>query len=243
MFQSKTADRKHSAGAWALRAALLACAVQLAGCGPDRMATGSIVPDDYRERHPIVLNEKPITTDVFVTGNRLDSSSAMRIREFAAGYNERGRGPIAILVPRGGRTDGGAALDAVRRELAAGGARTPVQVGSYAVQDPLQASPIRLSYLGMQARVASRCGEWPADLASGSSVETWENRPYWNHGCSTQQNLALMVADPRDLVTPRGESTSDVQMRIRAIKNVRNGAEPGTSWKTQNTNIGQAGGN
>ena len=32
-----------------------------------------------------------------------------------------------------------------------------------------------------------------------------ENRPYWNLGCANQRNLAAMVANPADLVQPRGE--------------------------------------
>ena len=55
--------------------------------------------------------------------------------------------------------------------------------------------------------------------------------------------LAVQVANPRDVASPRGESEADVMMRMRAIQKVRQGNDPGTSWKVQNSNIGTFGGN
>jgi pilus assembly protein CpaD len=224
---------------------LLFAALPLAGCGVDREATGSIVPEDYKDRHPIVISQTGETAmDIFTSGQRLDRPTTLRIRDFAASYAERGRGPIFMMIP-GGPHEAYARLgaDSIRRELANAGIRTPVQMQNYAALDPVQAAPIRLTFYGLKAAVPVKCGEWPADLASGSTLETWENRPYWNYGCAAQSNLATMIADPRDLAGPRGETPSDVAMRSRAITNVRQGTDPGTNWKTQNTNIGQAGGN
>ncbi len=104
-------------------------------------------------------------------------------------------------------------------------------------------SPIRLSFIGTKAVVRSRCGDWPRDLASGSSMEGWQNQPYWNHGCAYQQAFAAQVADPRDLAGPRAEGPSDVAMRTRAIGKVREGEDPGTDWKIENTSIGTVGAN
>ena len=92
------------------------------------------------------------------------------------------------------------------------------------------------------AKVASQCGQWPDDLASAGSINGWENRPYWNLGCSTQSNLAALVADPRDLVSPYGEAPNDVAKRTRAITSIRGGADPATSWTVKNSNIGATGG-
>jgi pilus assembly protein CpaD len=222
-------------------------ALPLAGCGVDRQATGSIVPEDYKARHPIVLSQNGETAvDIFLASHAMDRPTALRIRDFAADYAQRGRGPIYIQAPLAGgahasfvRRD----VEAVRRELVASGVRAPTQVQPYAAPDGGAAAPIRLAFYGLKAAVPTKCGEWPADLASGSTLETWENRPYWNYGCAAQSNLAAMIADPRDLAGPRGETPSDVAMRSRAITNVRQGADPGTNWKTQNTSIGQAGGN
>ena len=229
----------------AMRAALIATVLPLAGCmGTDRLATGSIVPDDYRDRHPIVINDASTVLDVYASGRGLDPGSSTRVRSFAEDYRSRGRGPMTVMIPRD--RGGGTALataESIKRELASTGVNAPIQTAFYDIQNPGQSAPIRLSFVGLKASVATRCGEWPADLASGSSIEGWENRPFWNHGCSYQSNLATQIADPRDLAAPRGESSSDVAMRTRAITNVRNGSDPGTSWKTQNTSIGQAGGN
>jgi pilus assembly protein CpaD len=111
------------------------------------------------------------------------------------------------------------------------------------VADAALASPIRLSFRGLKAEVASRCGQWPHDLASGSSIDGWKNESYWNFGCATQSVLAAQVDDPRDFARARALGPADEEMRLRAIKDVREGKDPGTNWVTKLTSIGQVGGN
>jgi len=53
--------------------------------------------------------------------------------------------------------------------------------------------------------------------------------------------LAAQVDDPRDLAQTRASDPPDVNMRLRAIGDVRNGQDPGTDWKTKITPIGQVG--
>jgi pilus assembly protein CpaD len=222
----------------------LLMAAPLAGCGvPDRLATGSTIPDDYRARHPIALSEQQFVLDIFPAGGALDKAGRDRIRTFVATYVRDGQGPVVIQLPSGVRVqyDSHRVVDQIRRELAANGARGYVNVGTYPAANPLVASPIRLSYVGLKAAVATRCGEWPRDLASGSSVEGWENKPYWNFGCATQSMLANQVANPRDLVNPQGETPGDSAMRTRAITKVRTGDDPSTKWTVKNSSIGTVG--
>jgi pilus assembly protein CpaD len=79
-------------------------------------------------------------------------------------------------------------------------------------------------------------------LASGDNTKEWNNLAYENYGCATQSMLAAQIDDPRDLARARAVTEPDVEMRLRAIDDVRKGTDPGTSWKIQNTAIGQVGG-
>lgn len=218
----------------------------LGGCvTTDRVVTDKIISDDPRLRHPIAVIEAPETLDIFVgPGGRIDNRTAGQIREFGTNAGRTGLRPIVVQLPVGASTSGGAraALPAIRRLLAQGSAHGYVDVGSYPIGDPRLASPVRLSYQTIKAKVTSRCGEWPRDLASGSSIDGWENEHYWNYGCATQSNFAAQIDDPRDLVHQRAEEPSDVAMRTRAITNIRKGEDPGTNWRVKNTNLGAAGG-
>ena len=221
-----------------------AAAIPLVGCMSDPIETSSITTDDYHDRHPIVLTQTPTTLDVFPVGQgALDHGSIDDIRAFAARYQSMGSGRVVILAPSVGGYGTHTAVDEIRRVLASAGLRGSVGLGSYPVADPSLASPIRLSFAGLKAGVASHCGEWPHDLASGSSLDGWKNESYWNFGCATQSVLAAQVDDPRDFARARALGPSDEEMRLRAIGNVRQGQDPGTNWKTQLTAIGQVGGN
>lgn len=233
----------------ALRLLLPLSVLALTGCANvDRMKTSSIPMDDYRKRHPIVLSEAAQKLDIFPAPeiHGLDGRSAAQVAEFGRLYRTTGQGPINIFVPTGGRArlprD---TVAAIRQALAQGGARPPLQITHYPVANTDLASPVRLSFTGLKARVADPCGQWPSDLASGSTVQGWENKPYWNFGCAYQSALAEEVADPRDLVAPRAEDPADTQMRARAIASLRQGKDPTTDWKTKNTaisSIGSSGG-
>lgn len=232
---------------WPARRAVLALAVAtaLSGCGVNRVVPNVDMSADGASRHPIVLAETNYTVDVFpidATG-RLDRHTAAQVQDFAQRYRQLGQGEITILVPQGGAAGLHASYLApalratLEREVA-----HPVTIATYPVADPSLAAPVRLMFAGIRARVAHRCGDWPSDLASGSSLRGWENQPYWNFGCSQQSMLAGQVDDPRDLAAPRGEQPTDTAFRTRAITNVRGGKDPGTSWKTTNTSIGTVGG-
>lgn len=222
-------------GAAAVALSLGACARQ------DRMTTGSVIPNDTRSRHPIVLAQSPETLDIFASGaTSLDTRQRADVVAFAKRYKDAGSGEIHILLPRGASEGGkiGATVSAIRQTLSASGVRGAVAIGSYEVADPALAAPVRLAFMSLQARTATRCGEWPDDLAAAGSKNGWDNRPYYNFGCATQQNLAAQIADPRDLTRPRSLDPADVQMRTRAIGFVRRGADPTTYWSTQSTPIG-----
>jgi len=210
----------------------------------DRMTTSSISMDDYRNRHPIVLAEQARRLDIFPAPEALglDRRSAAQVVEFGTLYRNTGQGPISVLVPADsyGAPPRGA-IAAIRRGLAEGGAMAPLEVSSYPVINHDLASPIRLSFVGLKAKVADACGQWPSDLASGSTTQGWENKPYWNYGCSYQSMFAEQVADPRDLVGPRAEDAADTQMLSRGISDMRKGTDPTTDWKTRNTSISSVG--
>jgi len=220
-------------------------ALSLGACGVDRAATGTIVSPstDYTKTHPIQVSEGAITMDIFPGKGKMDRATDLRLKEFAQNYREQGLGQIEALFPAGSVDDARlrAALPEIRRSLAAGGAKGNISIGSYPVEPGDAAPPIRLAYRALKARVGNRCGEWPADLANGSTLEGWQNRPYWNFGCAYQSAFATQVADPRDFAAPRAEAPIDVEMRRRGIEKVREGADPGSTWKTTNSNIGGVG--
>ena len=109
--------------------------------------------------------------------------------------------------------------------------------GAYLPPNDGAAPPVRVSFTGLKAIVPTKCGQWPEDLASGSSVEGWKNEPYSNFGCATQSTIAAQVDDPRDFVQPRALGPSDVAMRTRAIEAIRDGKDPRTQWTQSQTDM------
>ena len=68
---------------------------------------------------------------------------------------------------------------------------------------------------GYRAMTAAtdQCGKWPDDLG-----DTSENKHYADFGCSYQNNLAAMIANPADLIGPRASGEIDATKRGKAIK-------------------------
>ena len=222
------------------RRALLAgiIALPLTACGADRTVTGSTYPFDYRQRHPVVLTDAPQTLDVFSNGafGGLDPRQRQDVQAFAIDYRRTGKGLMLALVPSGTANELASqrTLGAIRAALQASGVPgTYLSVSSYRPADPSIASPIRLSFSKLLAKVPSQCGTWPDDLGVSSWNTDTQNRPYWNLGCATQSNFAAQVADPIDLVRARQEGRVDTLKRMRAIEELRKGQDPSTEYRSE----------
>ncbi|NKJ90717.1 pilus assembly protein CpaD [Rhizobium leguminosarum bv. viciae] len=203
-----------------LAAAAISVAV-LSGCaGPhDQLTTGGI-PDDYRARHPIIVTEAEQTVDIPVasTDRRLTIAQRDLIRGFAANYISRASGPVYVLSPQGSPNSAAAyqLRNQVRAELASRGiASSKIVNTSYAAAGAGDAAPIRLSFTGTTA-ITTQCGQWPKDISNDLT-----NQNYYNFGCASQNNLAAQIANPEDLVAPRGMTPIDAQRRNNAIQEYR----------------------
>lgn len=221
------------------RIAVLATAgLALAGCSSLRPTQKAFAPDEYTQRHPIKIADSVLHLDVFDTGRQLDRRQRRDVAEFARDYVQSGRGAMQAAVPVG--PGGHHILAAVRSALAESGARIPVQITPYQSDPRLGAAPVRLSFIKLEAKVASQCGLWPADLAGSKDLDTWHNRPYHNLGCAYQSMLAAQVADPIDLVRPRAEGQVDTVKRTKDIEALRKDQDPSTKWAKDDAKVKEA---
>lgn len=214
----------------ALAATILGAAAILSGCGtnPDRMSTGSI-PDDYRTRHPITLNEVEHTLDIPIASGDREMTIGMSdaVGGFAADYLASSSGTIQILLPQGSPNAGAASLmrRQIRQALIGRGVPAPrIIETSYQAGASGDAAPVRLSYVAITA-VTNQCGQWPEDLQNN----TFANKNWQNFGCATQANLAAQIANPMDLVTPRAQAPIDATRRSTVIGLYREGKDTSTN--------------
>ena len=200
-----------------LTAMILATSFALAGCGGFNGAEQAQFGADYM--HPISVQQDVPTLNVGANGKLMpDDRSA--IAGFAAAYKERGHGQLTVATPSGSANTTIAmdVLVEIRDLLAkAGVAASKVAYTPYRASGANERAPIVLSYKQFIAS-ASPCGIWDEDYAYIPN-----NTPPSNLGCATQNNLAAMIADPADLVTPRVMTASDAQRRGQVFEKYRKG--------------------
>lgn len=229
----------------------IACAAVLLGallpaCMARKVEVTASIPNDIRDRHPVVMSEAPRSIEIFPGSGHLDSRQAEDLAAFAADYRATGRSQIIAEVPshNGVGPAGHRGLAGVREALSRNGVSPGlISVRSYPAGHYSVASPIRLSFAKLQARVPHPCGQWPEDLGSSGYRFSAENRPYWNLGCATQANIAAQVADPIDLERARAESRIDTVRRMSVVEKIRQGQDPSTSYRDSATRINQTVGN
>ncbi len=219
----KTYNMIRAASASKSALVILGC-LTIAGCqGTAQTQSQLLASNDYRLRHPIVVTEEPETLDLPIGRNtrRLFGPIESTITAFASEAQQKGNGSVEILVPSGGANESAvhSVTGDIRNALQRGGiSRSRISTRTYAVSDPSADAPIRLSYARMQA-TAGTCGSWPSNIGGGVN----QNVDYENFGCATQANLAAMVDNPSDLLTPRASTPADQARRAVVIDNYRKG--------------------
>lgn len=203
----------------ATAATVLSVAAALTSCArPDRVTTSSVSSNDYRTSHPITLAEVQHALDVPVGSGERRLTTPLRdlIRGFAQDYTALSKSTISVALPSTSANAGAtrAVSAEVRKVLIDAGVKSNrVVLTTY---DPVAAdvsAPIRLSFVAVTA-ITGDCGQWPSDLF-GPSIR--DNTNWENFGCASQQNLAAQIANPADLVGPRGMTPIDAQRRAEVI--------------------------
>jgi len=193
------------------------------------------VPNDYRQRHPIAVQEANSSIVVFVGHARggLSASQRADVAGLARTWVREGTGAIVADVPvdTPNARAAASAFAEIRAVLVAGGVPSRgVKLHRYRPDDPREFATIRLSYPKISA-VAGPCGLWPEDLGPSVLNNGYsENRPYHNFGCATQRNLAAMIDNPADLEQPRSETAAYTARRNAAFEKYRKGEPTTTSY-------------
>jgi len=210
-----------------LALALAGTAIVLGACNHTQdVAVTASVPEDYRLRHPIVVQEANESMVIFVGQGRggLTAEQRADVMGLAQSWRHEGTGAIIADVPSG-TPNARATADTIREIQSllgsAGVPRGALVTRNYRPKDPRQLAALRLSYPRISA-TAGPCGVWPEDL--GPSIKNksyFENRSYYNFGCSYQHNMAAMVDNPADLVQPRAETPPYTARRTAQFEKYR----------------------
>jgi len=169
--------------------------------------------DDPIANHPITVEPSYQSIKLSYNGGVLAPADAPKLEAFLNDYRQHGNGKIAISVPAGASMQQTVvALANQINEMGISRDRILVTSRDAGTGD----SQVELNYISYQARSAA-C-DWSEDLSY-----TQENRTAANFGCATQHNMAMMVADPRDLLEPRPMGGSDAARRQAVIGNYEAG--------------------
>ncbi len=189
------------------------CVLLLSGCNNRRYELYPLeeIHLTNEERHPIRISSgvKQIAINLNENQRELSSIQKDRLSTFFSNYRQRGQGQIEIAMPSGGasenavyRTAGSIKEIASRYGIAPG----YLHIRPYQVAYEHE-STIRVSYNYSIAK-GPKCDGWYQNLG-----KNYTNLHYHNFGCSQQRNLAAMVANPRDLIEPRGSDVRSSERR------------------------------
>lgn len=196
------------AAAYVVRAAAVA-AVLMAGSCAAPSNDGAVFADGLRN-HPITVSPHYQSVRVAFSDASagLSPEDGTELTSFVEDYLSRGDGAISISAPRGPGSS--AALAYFGEHLAHMGVpRTRILVGTHDAENG--DTRVEIGYIVYAARTEP-CGNWTQDASN-----TFANLPMPDFGCSVQHNVAAMVADPRDLVAPRGMDAGDATRRETVV--------------------------
>ena len=215
------------------RAAAFSAMLVTGSCTPT-LNDGSIVADGAAN-HPITVEPsyESIKVSFSGAGSPLMPDDTAKLDGFVQDYLAHGNGSISVSAPEGpGASD---TIHYFGERLASMGVpRSAILVGTHDVANGDMR--VEIGYLGYVARTAP-CANWTKNLGY-----TEDNLPSPDFGCSVQQNVAAMVADPRDLLGPRGMSQTDATRRTAVMGHYEKGEVTSATKRKDDLGNEQSGG-
>ena len=197
-----------------LRAAAVGAILMAGSCSV--MNDGTTISEDGARNHPITV--EPSYRDLkvqFAAGaDGMSPEDQAKFDSFLTDYRLHGNGSLGISVPSGASSR--AAITYFGERAAASGiSRDKILVSTHDAANGDRR--VDVSYIAYTARTQS-CGDW-----SENEAFTLDNQTPKNFGCSVQQNIAAMVADPRDLLGPGGQGPVDTARRAAVLDHYEKG--------------------
>lgn len=175
-----------------------------------------------QQRHPISVDAQTVSMQIVPDPihHEISRTDAARVRAFAEYYLTKGYGALTVSMPSGSEnTKRGVRIAAdIRTTLNQSGVPWEnIHGAQYRVSGDAQDAEIILSFTRYVAS-ASPCGVWTTDFSN-----SYGNGAPPNFGCATQHNLAAMLADPHDLISPFPMSPADAARRAMVLEKYRVG--------------------
>ena len=198
---------------------LVASAISSCASGPFNSEQHALT---VAEAHPISVDSQVITMTIDVDPSTADISNLdrARLRAMANSYLQSGHGQLTVTAPSGGGADfdGQEAASDVRKALNEFGVPwSSIAGATYRTGAPAGENQLVISYTHYVA-TASPCGVW-----RGLKVNDYRNLRSPNFGCANQNNIAALVADPRDLIAPSAVGDRDAVFAVRGVEAYRAG--------------------
>jgi pilus assembly protein CpaD len=197
-----------------LRALAVGSALVAGSCSATNGA-GTISEDGARN-HPIAVEPSYRDLKVQYVGGAdgMSAEDTAKFDAFIADYRVRGNGSLGISVPSGAGSR--AAITYFGERAAASGiSRDKILVSTREAGN--SDTRVDVSYIAYTAHTQA-CGDWSEDEAF-----TIENHTSANFGCAVQQNIAAMVANPRDLLGPGAMGPVDTNRRATVMDHYQKG--------------------
>ena len=195
------------------RAAAIGCVLVAGSCS---VSSDGMISEDGARNHPIAVEPSFRELKVQFAGGAdgMSTEDAVKFDAFLSDYRVHGNGSLGISVPNGAPSRAAITFFA-ERAAATGISRDKILVSTH--DAPSSDMRVDINYIAYTARTQA-CGDW-----SENESFTLDNRTSKNFGCSIQQNIAAMVADPRDLLGPGSMGPVDTNRRAIVMEHYQKG--------------------
>ncbi|MHB8285602.1 MAG: CpaD family pilus assembly protein [Caulobacteraceae bacterium] len=180
-------------------------------------------------QYKVDVRQAPQDIALAVHPQGLSPNQQSALVAFVSGWTDNGGGDLVVKSPVNGGDPSQARLtaDATMSFLQHLGVPAErLRLEGYDAQHAPKA-PVIASYAKYEAVVADCAHNW------GNLTSTRDNRPQANFGCAETSNIAAMVANPRDLVTPTASDPADNSRRQVVLGKYRQGATTSTAQDSQ----------
>ncbi|MET0546205.1 MAG: CpaD family pilus assembly protein [Caulobacterales bacterium] len=208
----------------AFQIAGVAASLGVAGCATSK--SDAFATKTNLDMHPIKVHQDVARLEIGVQPGDagLKPQDISALEAFAADYRDRGRGAMVMSLPAGATNSDAATLigDDIRRNLyGLLPSADKVATGTYDSKGAV--APIVLSFERYVADIKDCPSAGQANLA-----QSWDNKPSPGFGCAINSNIAMMLVDPGDVVSPPASTPSDAGRRSAVFDKYREGKPTGT---------------